>query len=304
MARSHPRWRGALVALALAFGLAPACGGRTGLLAPLGPEDAGPDAGVDRAADAPPDVLVDVALDVPADVPLDVPADVPIDVPVDAPPLLQGCADGQREGFVDDKTFPDIAGCSGGWSVPGVMPFDPGTAPDCPSVKTFDTVTPACNRQGGDDGPNPAGAGCDVADLCEAGWHVCASPADITGHSPSGCTGVTRNGDPPLFFVSRESSNGCGVCASGSGSGSSCNGSSCVSGCAESAATSNDVFGCGNFGATIPFVDCGPIDRFSNNLCTGLGANWTCIDDGSGLCEAFVLTHGGPAFGGVLCCRD
>ncbi len=295
-----------LVALSLASGLAPACGGRTGLLAPAGPEDGGPDAdaGQDQSADVPVDAPADAPADVPVDVPADVPIDVPVDAPVDAPPLVQGCADGQREGFVDDETFPDIAGCSGGWSVPGVMPFNPGTAPDCPSIKTFDTVTPACNRQGGDDGPNPNGAGCDVADLCQAGWHVCESSDDVTKHSPSGCTGATKNGNPSRFFVTRQSSNGCALCATGGGSGSNCNGASCTPGCAESARTTNDLFGCGNFGQPNPDLTCNPLDRYSNNVCTALQANWSCPDDGSGLCEAFTVVHHGAAFGGVLCCRD
>ena len=32
-----------------------------------------------------------------------------------------GCSDGTREGFLPAGSFPDIAGCSGGWSVPGIL---------------------------------------------------------------------------------------------------------------------------------------------------------------------------------------
>ena len=31
-----------------------------------------------------------------------------------------GCADGQREGFANTSVFPNIAACSGGWSIPGI----------------------------------------------------------------------------------------------------------------------------------------------------------------------------------------
>lgn len=216
-----------------------------------------------------------------------------------------GCADGAREGFVDLNASPNIAGCSGGWSVPGIMITNPGVAPACAGLMTRDTVTPACNRMGGDDGLNPTGAGCNVADLCAAGWHVCSTSADVASHSSTGCTGSVQAGDPPLFFASRQSSNGCGVCATGTRTDADCNASACTSGCAQTAITSNDVFGCGNLGDTPSLVDCGPINRFGNNLCSGLsGTSWTCNDNDGGLCEAYAVTHTDAQFGGVLCCRD
>jgi len=215
-----------------------------------------------------------------------------------------GCADGTREGFVDTLTYPEISGCSGGWSVPGIMSVDPGIAPAC-GVATFDTVTPACGRAAGNDGANPNGTGCNVADLCSAGWHVCATAQDIAAHSPTGCGGATAAGDPPLFFASRQSSNGCAICATGTRTDPDCNSASCTTGCAQTAKTSNDLFGCGNFGATGPLVDCGPIDRFSQNVCSGLpGSPWSCLDNGFGVCEAYVVTKSAPGFGGVLCCHD
>ncbi len=247
---------------------------------------------------------MDASGDAPVDARRDALVDAPHDAPFEAGPLVHGCADGHREGFVDDMKYPNVAGCAGGWSVPGVLPFNPGKAPACPTVATYDTVTPACGRGGGDDGANPNGAGCAVVDLCEAGWHVCSSAADIASHSPTGCAGATTPNDPPMFFVSRQSSNGCAVCATGVRNDPDCNSVSCTKGCANSARTSNDVFGCGSLGAVGPFVDCAPIDRFSNNLCNDVGSNWTCKDDGSGLCEAYAIVHNGPSFGGALCCRD
>src|SRR5262245_27652189 len=61
-----------------------------------------------------------------------------------------GCADGQREGFVDLSAYPHIAACAGGWSAPGVI-----------------GVTAACDHHAGDDGPDPSGVGCSAADLCQ-----------------------------------------------------------------------------------------------------------------------------------------
>jgi len=230
-----------------------------------------------------------------------------LDVGVD--PSVVGCADGTREGFVDMAANPQIAGCSGGWSIPGVMLQNPGTAPQCPSVPTFDTRSPACDRMGGNDGPNPDGVGCNVADLCANGWHVCTGAADVENHAPNGCATATLAADPPLLFVSRQSSNGCCACASGTRTDSDCDALECTTGCAQTADTANDVFGCGNFGeppdGTDPFVDCGPLDRSTSNLCAFLqGSSWSCDDDGSGLCEGFAIVHGGSDYGGALCCRD
>ena len=267
------------------------CGARTELYEPpLG------DASV-------PDVARDVS---PRDVGVDSPPDVTVrDVAIDAPVNLTGCADGTREGFTDITTFPDIAGCSGGFRIPGVMPFNPPTAPACPTFATSDSVHPACNLQAGNTGAVPSGAGCNVADLCEVGWHVCNGSDDVMSRSPSGCTGATQPTDPPLFFATRQSSNGCYDCATGTRTDSDCNSMSCTTGCLETADTSNDVFGCGNFGKPQPFTDCDPLDVTSDNLCIALsGTGWSCTDDGSGFCEAYAIVHTDSSNGGVLCCRD
>lgn len=280
------RW----VIVVLAVLVAAGCGARTELVPPRTDARAGSggtsaDAGV---SDARPDAPVDVTVEAAADA-----------------GVAQGCADGQREGFVDAELYPSIAGCSGGFSLGGVLPFDPGVAPACPSIATRDTLRPACGRRAGDDGPNPRGIGCNVSDLCAVGWHVCASAADVDAHSPTGCRGATAAADPSLFFVTRQSSNGCGVCATGTASSAQCDSVSCASGCAASADTSNDVFGCGNFGSTTPLVGCSPLDRFSYDLCSGLpGSGWSCDDDGTGRCEAYTVVHAEAAFGGALCCAD
>jgi cysteine-rich repeat protein len=212
-----------------------------------------------------------------------------------------GCADRQREGFVDVSSFPAIAGCSGGWSIPGIHTENPGIAPPC-GVATFDTTTPACGRAAGDDSANPSGTGCNVADLCEVGWHVCESAADAAAHSPSGCAGATRPDDPLLLFLSRQSGTGCGVCSTGTATGPQCD-VGCATGCQQTARSANDIFGCGNFGLTnadFVFQDCGPFNRFLYSpLCDG--SPWGCPDQA---CEAFEVTKRGPSRGGVLCCRD
>jgi hypothetical protein len=177
--------------------------------------------------------------------------------------VTSGCSDGSREGFVDLTTFPDIAGCSGGFELPGLLT----------------TLAPACEGLAGNDSENPAGTACNAADLCAAGWHICATSSDVESSSPSGCTGATVDGDPDLFFATRQSGNGNGDCNSGA----------------------NDVFGCGNLGVT-PSGNCAPLDRFSTDVCSGLAAPWDCGVDGVN--EANNVTKSAAAGGGVLCCRD
>ena len=218
-----------------------------------------------------------------------------------------GCSDDEREGFGDRFRFPSIAGCSGAWTIPGIHTHHPGTAPACPGLPTHDTVNPACSRGSGDDGLIPDGTGCNAADLCAAGWHVCTGAAEIAAKSPTGCAGATTSGDPPLFFASRQSSNGCAACTMGTTVGPQCDSAACRSGCLQTSATSNDVFGCGNYGTTVS--SCGTCDRFSGNLCNGLtGPPWGCsaasAADNNGLCEQYTITKTGPSHGGVLCCRD
>jgi hypothetical protein len=207
--------------------------------------------------------------------------------PPDAgPPSRIGCADGEREAFRDLVRYPDIAGCGGGWSVPGI----------------YRVEAPRCGRGGGDDGMRPDGLGCNVADLCEPGWHVCATPLDVAASSPDGCTGAgLGDGGVGMFFATRISGPGCGNCATGTRPG--CNGTNCLTDCAANAETTNDVFGCGTIG-DVPGASCSPLNRFSNDQCTRLPAPWSCPDPGAGIDEALTLVKRGPAAGGILCCRD
>lgn len=68
-----------------------------------------------------------------------------------------GCADGQREAFVDAAAFPAIAGCLASWNGTQSMRA-PGTGAPC-----------------GDD----RGECAVPADVCAAGWHVCGARGAI-----------------------------------------------------------------------------------------------------------------------------
>ena len=54
-----------------------------------------------------------------------------------------GCADGEREGFLSLAKYPAIAGCSGGWSLPGITV----------------ALSPACTRSAGADSTNAVAVG-------------------------------------------------------------------------------------------------------------------------------------------------
>jgi hypothetical protein len=62
----------------------------------------------------------------------------------------------------------------------------------------------------------------------------------------------------------------------------------------------NDVFGCGNLGAT-PAESCSPLNRFSHDFCSQLMAPWTRGGDSQN--EANNVTTAGADAGGVLCCK-
>ena len=179
----------------------------------------------------------------------------------DAGVSAAGCADGEREGFVDLAAQPDVAGCAGGFTEPGLRI----------------AAAPACGRGAGDDGINPDGVGCNASDLCAAGWQVCASAAAVAAASASGtCEGLVPD-DVPLFFATRQSGPGGAECGDGA----------------------NDLFGCGTLGAA-PAASCAPLDRFSNDLCVDLGAPWSCGADGLAEADT-VTKPGPTAGGVLCC---
>jgi WD40 repeat protein/formylglycine-generating enzyme required for sulfatase activity len=178
------------------------------------------------------------------------------------PPASEnGCADGAREGFANTTTYPKIAACAGGWSVAGVI----------------STTTPACNRAAGDDGANPNGTGCNVADLCSNGWHVCSSAADVTTSGVSSNCSTLLAAAANQFYATRQSGPGGGACGSGA----------------------NDLFGCGSEGST-SLSGCAPLDRTAySGQVTG---PWSFGADNTA--EANNVTKTGPSGGGALCCKD
>ncbi|MBI5609842.1 MAG: hypothetical protein HY902_13300 [Deltaproteobacteria bacterium] len=209
-----------------------------------------------------------------------------------------GCADGTREGFLDEAAWPQIAGCAGAWEKPGITP---------------DSVAPTCNHQGGNSGSKADGSGCAAPDLCSAGWHICKTWQEVAQKSPTGCAGATPADAKPksLFFAIRQPSFNGSVCGNwGDGF--------------------NDVFGCGNLGTALQAdKKCGPLDRvMASTKPNSCGFNeaepnlgpWQCLGSGaSDLNEGANVTKKacqnqscqydgapiGPADkGGVLCCHD
>jgi hypothetical protein len=176
------------------------------------------------------------------------------------PGPVNGCADGEREALEDEVAYPDVAACSGGFTVPGVV-----------------VNVPNCDRQGGDDGPIPDGAGCSVEDLCSEGFHVCVDRLEVMAAGIASCGDLAWDG---AFFATRQSGEGANTC---------------------NPTGLNDVFGCGDVGYT-NINGCAPLNRGSANGCSMLPAPWDC--DVSLTQEADFITKAGPEFGGVLCCRD
>ena len=177
----------------------------------------------------------------------------------------EGCADGTREGFVSLVQYPLVAACAGAWSLPGIA-----------------VTTPACGRAAGNSGQNALGTGCQAADLCAAGWHICKTPADFGAASPTGCTGAFATAESPSFFASAQSGHGFAQCT---------------------ADGNNDLFGCGQ-GVAPANADnsCAPLNATSGNLCSNLSAAWACGTDGYS--ESLNVTKTAVTGGGVICCID
>jgi len=220
-----------------------------------------------------------------------------VGLPVDAghPGDPSGCSDGTREGFLSISTYPAIAACAGGWSVPGVTPL----------------VTPACNRVSGNTSGNHEGAGCAASDLCAAGWHVCRGKDEVAQKANGSCADAVPAGaqNNSLFFAVSQASQ----------SNTSCDSSG-----------DNDVFGCGNLGTQLAAAkNCGVLTRALASTHPGTcGFNeaepnlgpWQCLGGTQGdLHEGALVTkqgcsntscsYGGTPVGnadkgGVLCCAD
>lgn len=87
-------------------------------------------------------------------------------------PAMVGCADGQREAFVDASAFPAVAGCLGEWA------------------GTMSLRAPATGAACGDD----RGACGAPADACAPGWHVCGASGKINEVFAIGADSCERAG--------------------------------------------------------------------------------------------------------------
>ncbi len=225
------------------------------------------------------------------------------------PPVVIGCADGTREGFMDFASYPTIAACGGAWDQPGLD----GTA-----------AAPSCGRVAGNHSANKPGVGCRAADLCAAGWHVCRGPADLAARTDSCGDAVDAfyanfgNGDfgigalGPLlpypggaFFVAR----GVGM-------------ATCVDAVNGVPAGATGIFGCGNLGlddgrcgdfTRSAGADCGglrnqslmPGDDPATDWAYDLEGDWAWSCGGTGGTERDRLVKRfADRQGGVMCCRD
>lgn len=80
-------------------------------------------------------------------------------------PSVVGCADGQREAFVDAAAFPGVAGCIGEWTGPANL------------------RAPKTNSSCGDDLDVPCAS---PADACAPGWNICGHDGRIAPISAIG----------------------------------------------------------------------------------------------------------------------
>ena len=181
-----------------------------------------------------------------------------------------GCADGMRDGFRDATAFPNIAACSGGFTVPGVFP-----APERTDLAT-------CAMTGDDAATNAAGTGCSAADLCGAGWHICRGGEISERTSGMSCNAATDFPDQS-FYAAAVSGTGCDHCALPSDTTfDGCSADSCTAGCHESPSFNNDLFGCGHGNGrligTSEAAACDGLNASGSDDCMGLAADpsWSC----------------------------
>jgi hypothetical protein len=190
----------------------------------------------------------------------------------DVTPNPVGCSDGSAESLLATT---GLAACAGAWTIPGVVLES----------------EPACDRAAGNDGRNPFGEGCNVADLCAVGWHVCRDASDVSLHGgEEACRELappSPDGETGYIYLTRQRGGGDEqVCTS--------------EGSPEAA---DDAWGCGTIG--LETVNCSPLDRHigieeDGGACT---EPFNCGEDPSA--EGLYVTKSAPEQGGgVLCCSD
>jgi hypothetical protein len=176
-----------------------------------------------------------------------------------------GCSDGSREYFTSLAMYPSIAGCSGGWSVKGLV--------------SNAAMQPQCNREGGNDGAQPDGNGCSVTDLCAAGWHVCDDKLEVAVKALGGCPMSTATG---LWIVR----------AGGPTQTTDCSGPGL-----------NNLFGCGMGVGAASDANCTPLTHVLTHAPCNNSPPWNC-GGFVATAETEEVTKGSPDNGGVMCCED
>jgi hypothetical protein len=221
-------------------------------------------------------------------------------------PPEPGCSDGTREGFLSLTQYPDIAACSGAWSVPGITAAGQAQGP----------VVPTCGRSAGNDSTNVDGDGCSAADLCAIGWHICEGYQEVAANAPAGCADAVpadapndNNANYVLFAIAQHSHDN--------------------TVCDDTPGDDNDIFGCGRFGQQINDSNnhCGVLDQALASTVPGTcsysqaipsNGPWQCLGSNSlnegdfvtkngcpnNSCSEGGYTFGSSDKGGVLCCRD
>ncbi len=185
-----------------------------------------------------------------------------------------GCADGTREGYLDQAQYPQIAACAGAWSVPGLGLTSAG-------------IAPACNNQGGNDSSHADGTGCSALDLCAVGWHICQGYQEVAAKTGSaGCADAVPSGtqSPGLFFAVAQHSCTNSVCDDAS---DSCSISGVAAGVADN---DNDVFGCSGASGTNGDLGNG---LSSGSGCAPLNSTFACEQSNS-LCWNQAMPPIGP----------
>lgn len=182
-----------------------------------------------------------------------------------------GCSDGTREYYTDMAAQPNIAGCSGGWSILGVT--------------TPDSMQPACNRVSGNSSNNPNGMGCSVEDLCAPGWYVCHGAMDVQAHSATGKCDPFADANAPQIFITRQVQDANGNCSA--------------------PPDMNNITGCGVAIGGPPVGGCEPLNTRMRNYDCYPDPVWYCgSGNADGNIEASLVRKDGPDRGGVLCCKQ
>lgn len=173
-----------------------------------------------------------------------------------------GCADGEREGFVDRVAFPTIAGCSAMW--PGALDLRmPVTGTPCGD----DLVVCAA----------PAAA-------CAPGWHICATSGDVTDLSSriTGAECVTAGGAAGLSFVA--AANHCSACSGGCTSAPQCSYLATAAACTTGAQFCEEPMCCGQC-SELPICVDGAFPGQTGAAMSDCAANFSSNESGVMCCE-------------------